>query len=115
MSLFTLLPVIKIESIGTMYVYCVYTLASAFAFEGSFVTNYVSRTIGGLLMFITGLLYLIFEESITRRAGRVVSAAGSRTIMGLQVILYSGFSLVTDFIVFELTFNSSAWYCFLSW
>jgi hypothetical protein len=36
-------------------------------------------------MFLTGLLYLIFEEAITRGAGCQVSGFGARVIMGSQV------------------------------
>ncbi|PGH06802.1 GPI ethanolamine phosphate transferase 1 [Helicocarpus griseus UAMH5409] len=62
LSTFTLLPVIKVEDATTI-------------------------TIGGVLMVLTGLLYLIFEESLTPRS-KAVSATvsnGSRRIMGIQV------------------------------
>lgn len=36
-------------------------------------------------MFLTGLLYLVFEETIARRSGRPVSALGARALMGVQV------------------------------
>ncbi|KAJ5543089.1 hypothetical protein N7535_005518 [Penicillium sp. DV-2018c] len=66
MSLFTLLPVIKVENIETI-------------------------TYGGSLMFLTGLMYLLFEDAIigepeaiseeSSATGRV----GSRIIMGAQL------------------------------
>ena len=71
LSTFTLLPVIKVENANTI-------------------------TIGGLLMFGTGLLYLIFEKSITSRSRSRGAASKdvdniSRGIMGAQlgVILLS--------------------------
>ncbi|KAL1962009.1 hypothetical protein VTN77DRAFT_653 [Rasamsonia byssochlamydoides] len=60
MSIFTLLPVVKVENISII-------------------------TLGGMLMFVTGLLYLIFEETIVRHTGHTVSDRGSRAIMGTQV------------------------------
>ncbi|KAL2218129.1 putative GPI-anchor [Thermoascus aurantiacus ATCC 26904] len=67
MSIFTLLPVVKTESIGTI-------------------------TLGGLLMFLTGVLYLVFEETFARNSrsrhgasSTVSSSRGSRIIMGMQV------------------------------
>jgi len=64
MSTFTLLPVVKIESITTI-------------------------TQGALLMFFTGLLYLLFEGDILKRSKTQVSDAvnnsGSRIIMGMQI------------------------------
>jgi hypothetical protein len=85
MSLITLLPVIKAENMSTMYVASVSPLGSRIHLGRSFVANHISRTLGGLLMFITGFLYLVFEESITRRAGHKVSVSGARAIMGVQV------------------------------
>jgi len=64
MSIFTLLPVVKIESITTI-------------------------TQGALLMFFTGLLYLLFEGDILKRSKTLASDAvnnrGSRIIMGMQI------------------------------
>ncbi|KAJ5108903.1 GPI ethanolamine phosphate transferase 1 [Penicillium angulare] len=66
MGLFTLLSVIKIEDVDTI-------------------------TYGGLLMFFTGLLYLMFEDSILGKSSSApkttgaVSTLGSRIIMGVQV------------------------------
>ena len=39
-----------------------------------------------MLMFITGLLYLTFEENICRHSNFRVSSPGSRGIMGMQVL-----------------------------
>lgn len=37
-------------------------------------------------MFLTGALYLVFEETIARRSGASgVSNTGSRVVMGIQV------------------------------
>lgn len=62
MSIFTLLPVNKVEDISTV-------------------------TYGGLLMFLTGVLYLLFEDSILGRDSSQsrISNVGSRIIMGCQV------------------------------
>lgn len=64
MSTFTLLPVIKEENIDTI-------------------------TYGGMLMFGTGLLYLLFEDTILgqtkSRQSHTISNCGSRVIMGIQV------------------------------
>ncbi|QMW47130.1 hypothetical protein G4B11_010609 [Aspergillus flavus] len=65
MSIFTLLPANKVEDM--MMISC-----------------------GSLLMFLTGLLYLIFERSILGQKrssdpNSAVSSCGSRTIMGAQV------------------------------
>ncbi|OXV08227.1 hypothetical protein Egran_04014 [Elaphomyces granulatus] len=60
MSIFTLLPAVKVEDIDTI-------------------------TFGGMLMFMTGLLYLTFEETICRHSNFRVSSPGSRGIMGMQV------------------------------
>ncbi|EEH44999.2 GPI ethanolamine phosphate transferase 1 [Paracoccidioides brasiliensis Pb18] len=62
MSIFTLLPVIKVENATTI-------------------------TIGGVLMVLIGLLYLAFEKSITPRSKPVSNAVsnGSRQIMGMQI------------------------------
>jgi phosphatidylinositol glycan class N len=66
MSTFTLLPVIKVENINTI-------------------------TYGALLMFFTGLLYLLFEDTILKHskssghAPEAISSLGSRVIMGMQV------------------------------
>ncbi|KAJ9298193.1 hypothetical protein DTO271G3_3798 [Paecilomyces variotii] len=61
MSTFTLLPAVKVESITMI-------------------------TVGGLLMFLTGALYLVFEETIARHSGAsVVSSIGSRIVMGVQL------------------------------
>ncbi|OJD22799.1 GPI ethanolamine phosphate transferase 1 [Blastomyces percursus] len=61
MSIFTLLPANKVEDVTTI-------------------------TIGGTLMVLTGLLYLIFEESITPHSETLSIAVskGSRRIMGMQ-------------------------------
>ncbi|EPS30736.1 hypothetical protein PDE_05688 [Penicillium oxalicum 114-2] len=64
MSIFTLLPVLKVENLDTI-------------------------TFGGLIMFLTGVLYLLFEDSILDhgKAGSKASkpTSGSRIIVGLQV------------------------------
>ncbi|KAF4264083.1 hypothetical protein CNMCM8812_003728 [Aspergillus fumigatus] len=66
MSTFTLLPVIKVENINTI-------------------------TYGALLMFFTGLFYLLFEDTILKHskssghAPGAISSLGSRVIMGMQV------------------------------
>ncbi|EED18281.1 GPI-anchor biosynthetic protein (Mcd4), putative [Talaromyces stipitatus ATCC 10500] len=60
MSIFTLLPVVKVEDTTTI-------------------------TIGGMLMFLAGLFYLAFEETITKGTGHPISVAGSRIIMGIQL------------------------------
>ncbi|KAJ5143040.1 GPI ethanolamine phosphate transferase 1 [Penicillium bovifimosum] len=66
MSLFTLLPVIKVENIDTI-------------------------TYGGSLMFLTGLMYLLFEDSIigehetTSEESNATGRVGSRVIMGTQL------------------------------
>ncbi|EGE78508.1 GPI ethanolamine phosphate transferase 1 [Blastomyces dermatitidis ATCC 18188] len=61
MSTFTLLPANKVEDVTTI-------------------------TIGGTLMVLTGLFYLIFEESITPHSKTLSIAVskGSRRIMGMQ-------------------------------
>lgn len=43
-------------------------------------------TVGGMLMFLAGLFYLAFEETITKGSGHPISAFGSRIIMGIQVL-----------------------------
>ncbi|KAJ5824357.1 hypothetical protein N7447_006697 [Penicillium robsamsonii] len=66
MSSFTLLPVIKVENLDTI-------------------------TYGGLLMFLTGILYLLFEDAIIghREPGanepNSIGRVGSRIIMGIQL------------------------------
>ena len=65
LSTFTLLPVIKVESNTTI-------------------------TLGGLLMLSTGVLYLVFEKSITsqsrsRKSGIAQLDSVSRSIMGVQI------------------------------
>ncbi|KAJ5788043.1 GPI ethanolamine phosphate transferase 1 [Penicillium paradoxum] len=66
MSLFTLLPVIKVENIDTI-------------------------TYGGLLMFLTGILYLLFEDAIigsrepALKEPSALGRVGSRVIMGIQL------------------------------
>ncbi|KAE8152183.1 GPI ethanolamine phosphate transferase 1 [Aspergillus avenaceus] len=63
MSIFTLLPANKTEDVNLI-------------------------TCGSLLMFFTGLLYLIFEDGIIGQKGpstQTSSRCGSRTIMGVQV------------------------------
>ncbi|KAH8690876.1 putative GPI-anchor [Talaromyces proteolyticus] len=60
MSTFTLLPAMKVESTTAI-------------------------TIGGMLMFVAGILYLIFEETFARGTGHTISASGARTIMGAQI------------------------------
>ncbi|OQE39240.1 hypothetical protein PENCOP_c007G03750 [Penicillium coprophilum] len=66
MSSFTLLPVIKVENLETI-------------------------TYGGLLMFLTGILYLLFEDAIIghRDPGskemNAIGRLGSRIIMGIQL------------------------------
>ncbi|KAJ5480871.1 GPI ethanolamine phosphate transferase 1 [Penicillium diatomitis] len=65
MSIFTLLPVLKVENLDTI-------------------------TYGGLIMFLTGVLYLLFEDSILDHGSNVSQVSkrttiGSRIIMGLQV------------------------------
>lgn len=58
MSTFTLLPAGKTEDINMI-------------------------TIGALLMFFTGLLYLLLEDDILGQ--KAISSCGSRTVMGIQV------------------------------
>lgn len=74
MSIFTLLPVVKMESITTI-------------------------TQGALLMFFTGLLYLLFEGDILKRskthASDAVNNSGSRIIMGMQIGLVLLATIVT--------------------
>lgn len=62
MSVFTLLPVNKVEDISTV-------------------------TYGGLLMFLTGVLYLLFEDTILGRDSSKsrINNVGSRILMGCQV------------------------------
>lgn len=64
MSTFTLLPVIKVENIDTI-------------------------TYGAMLMFCTGLLYLLFEDVVLGQnkstQPHTVSNRGSRVVMGIQV------------------------------
>lgn len=53
------------------------------------MTDLASSTYGGLLMFLTGILYLLFEDAIighssTKNNGSI-NSLGSRTIMGMQV------------------------------
>ncbi|KAK2793843.1 Glycosyl phosphatidyl inositol anchor synthesis [Onygenales sp. PD_10] len=61
MSIFTLLPVVKAEDI-------------------------TSITLGGILMFLTGLLYLIFEDNMVSQSKSTISSRnGSRRIMGMQL------------------------------
>ncbi|CAG8908549.1 unnamed protein product [Penicillium egyptiacum] len=66
MSSFTLLPVIKVENLDTI-------------------------TYGGLLMFLTGILYLLFEDAIIGRRDpeskdpNAIGRVGSRIIMGIQL------------------------------
>ncbi|KAL4918658.1 Phosphatidylinositolglycan class N-domain-containing protein [Aspergillus aurantiobrunneus] len=62
MSTFTLLPANKIENVSTI-------------------------TFGATLMFLTGLLYLLFEDEILGpcERGAAVSRKGSRIIMGMQL------------------------------
>ncbi|KAK1142291.1 Glycosyl phosphatidyl inositol anchor synthesis [Aspergillus melleus] len=63
MSTFTLLPANKVEDINTI-------------------------TYGALLMFFTGFLYLLFEDSILRQSktsALSATSSGSRTIMGIQL------------------------------
>ena len=85
MSTFTLLPANKVEEIGTMYIY-----PDRFA-NLLTLADYICRTWGGLLMFFTGLLYLLFENRILGKKGHptqssiTLPSCGSRTIMGMQV------------------------------
>ncbi|KAJ5498356.1 GPI ethanolamine phosphate transferase 1 [Penicillium expansum] len=66
MSSFTLLPVIKVENLDTI-------------------------TYGGLLMFLTGILYLLFEDAIIghrdleSKEANAIGRVGSRIIMGIQL------------------------------
>ncbi|KAJ5791442.1 uncharacterized protein N7518_008453 [Penicillium psychrosexuale] len=66
MSSFTLLPVIKVENLDTI-------------------------TYGGLLMFLTGILYLLFEDAILghrdteSKEPNAIGRVGSRIIMGIQL------------------------------
>ncbi|EKV15930.1 GPI ethanolamine phosphate transferase 1 [Penicillium digitatum PHI26] len=66
MSSFTLLPVIKVENLDTI-------------------------TYGGLLMFLTGILYLLFEDAIIgdrdpeSKEPNVTGRVGSRVLMGIQL------------------------------
>ncbi|KAI5278613.1 Glycosyl phosphatidyl inositol anchor synthesis, partial [Ascosphaera aggregata] len=62
MSIFTLLPVVKVEDQDMI-------------------------TLGGGLMFLTGFLYLNFEETIIRSGSnpmKGIISKGSRNIMGVQ-------------------------------
>lgn len=58
--------------------------------ELAIANTLVPRTYGGLLMFFTGVLYLLFENAIigngsaSRHSGNI-SSLGSRIIMGMQV------------------------------
>lgn len=36
-------------------------------------------------MFLAGLFYLAFEETITKGSGHPISVSGSRIVMGIQV------------------------------
>jgi GPI ethanolamine phosphate transferase 1 len=38
-------------------------------------------------MFLAGLFYLAFEETIIKGTGHSISVSGSRIIMGIQVFL----------------------------
>ncbi|KAL2838409.1 Phosphatidylinositolglycan class N-domain-containing protein [Aspergillus pseudodeflectus] len=62
MSIFTLLPAMKVEDVDTI-------------------------TCGAALMLLTGLLYLLFEDQILGSSHRsaAVSRTGSRVIMGMQL------------------------------
>jgi phosphatidylinositol glycan class N len=90
MSTFTLLPVIKVEDINIMYEVPDYL--------GWFVDDVLTvcscRTYGALLMFFTGLFYLLFEDTILKHskssghAPGAISSLGSRVIMGMQVRLF---------------------------
>ncbi|KGO70920.1 GPI ethanolamine phosphate transferase 1 [Penicillium italicum] len=66
MSSFTLLPVIKVENLDTI-------------------------TYGGLLMFLAGILYLLFEDAIIgphdpeSKEPNAIGRVGSRIIMGIQL------------------------------
>lgn len=45
----------------------------------------IFSTVGGMLMFLAGLFYLAFEQTISKGSGHPISVAGSRIIMGIQV------------------------------
>ncbi|KAJ6083846.1 hypothetical protein N7467_007981 [Penicillium canescens] len=78
MSTFTLLPVIKMENIDTI-------------------------TYGGLIMFLTGILYLLFEDNIIgHRDGNAIGRVGSRVIMGVQIGMVLLALIVTRSTVFSL-------------
>lgn len=55
------------------------------------LTIRLCRTYGALLMFFTGLFYLLFEDTILKQskssghAPGAISSLGSRVIMGMQV------------------------------
>lgn len=68
-----------------------YASPDALLFEFSFSDSATCRTYGALLMFFTGVFYLLFEHVIDRRhrESKQLSSApggvGSRVIMGMQV------------------------------
>ncbi|KAJ5326472.1 hypothetical protein MYU51_010033 [Penicillium brevicompactum] len=78
MSSFTLLPVIKVENIDTI-------------------------TYGGLAMFLTGILYLLFEDAIIGpKEPTAIGRVGSRVIMGIQLGMVLLAVIVTRSSVFSL-------------
>lgn len=85
LSIFTLLPVVKVENSSTMYVQHFFVQCKRIR-KAADECKY--STLGGVLMLATGLLYLIFEESITTRSEAAKSSLrkGPRVIMGIQVL-----------------------------
>ncbi len=83
MSVFTLLPAIKVESINLMWV--------PWQENGKTMLTRC-RLIAGFLMFVVGTLYIVFEKSILRDSESAKGALASegldglsRTILGAQV------------------------------
>lgn len=64
MSIFTLLSAMKTEDITLMYVKPGYIACGS----RRLATNMSDSTLGGLLMFSCGVLYIIFEPTILHRA-----------------------------------------------
>jgi len=93
MSIFTLLPAIKVESTNLMYVVPSHT-------QGTMLID--CSLFGGSLMLILGVLYIAFEKSIlqqVRPSGSGLAAPApdgiSRAILGVQVGLVALAMLVT--------------------
>jgi hypothetical protein len=88
MSAFTLLPVVKVEDINLMYVDSL-----PFFYRGFYLTCVYSRSsLGGFIMFIIGVAYLVYEgkssrspQPATALEARKSENAWSRAILGVQV------------------------------